>query len=380
MRQPAELRRQLARAAVAGHGAGVAHQPVAAGAHQRRAGEAGGQVGVGAQRQQRRQRLRVACAPREQIRFRGSLGADRPGAHFLAQVAAEQPGADRRSQCFRYGTAVFDGEVGDAAPRVELVGGDDRPRRAHVDAIGAAAPAALGGRPGRLLDRQRGQQLSDEEPASPGAIDRQRVLAAKAHPGRRRVVGFQQGGGVRAGAEAVLRKLFRQAARHRAQPRAQQLVVVAPPGVLRDAARSLARRRAASRAARRRRISAAPAPARGLIVAEGRRQHRPAAGQQRLRVYLEWRVPLQVGHRPVPSRRQPRAIGALRLRVALRRRHPARRQPVPRAQPRDGRERHLGARRHAYEGAYSGRIGENTSTNSLSSSISAAWYSLGPKK
>ena len=46
-------------------------------------------------------------------------------------------------------------------------------------------PQALGRRLGRLLDRQRGEQLADEEPAPVGGVDRQRVLAAEANPGRK---------------------------------------------------------------------------------------------------------------------------------------------------------------------------------------------------
>ena len=53
---------------------------------------------------------------------------------------------------------------------------------------------------------------------------------------------------------------------------------------------------------------------------------------------------------------------------------------MPRAEPGDGRERQRGALRQSYEGAYSGRIGENTSTNSLSSRISAAWVLVGAEE
>ena len=60
-------------------------------------------------------------------------------------------------------------------------------------------------------------------------------LPRKPDPGRHRVMGLQQRGGVYAGAKPVLGKAFRQAARQGAQARTQQLVVVASPGVLGDA-------------------------------------------------------------------------------------------------------------------------------------------------
>src|SRR5687767_10499467 len=62
-----------------------------------------------------------------------------PRAHDLAVVAAVDAVADERAQLLRDRAAVLDGEVGDAAPRVELVGAADRLRRADVDAALAAA-------------------------------------------------------------------------------------------------------------------------------------------------------------------------------------------------------------------------------------------------
>src|SRR5690606_7647025 len=66
------------------------------------------------------------------------------GADLLADVAAEDPAPDRRPQRARDGAAQLDGEVGDAAARVERVGVDEGARGAGVEA-GAAAAAAGGG-------------------------------------------------------------------------------------------------------------------------------------------------------------------------------------------------------------------------------------------
>jgi hypothetical protein len=73
---------------------------------------------------------------------------------------------------------VLDREVGDAAARVELVGRDDRARRADVDA--ALAGAAM------LADRrvagevERDEELAQEEERARVAREQQRVLAAPA--------------------------------------------------------------------------------------------------------------------------------------------------------------------------------------------------------
>src|SRR5262245_25347020 len=59
-------------------------------------------------------------------RLVGGRGEAIPWADLLAHVAAKDPVADRGAQLARDRSAVLDGEVGDAAPRVHLVGRDDR--------------------------------------------------------------------------------------------------------------------------------------------------------------------------------------------------------------------------------------------------------------
>src|SRR5690606_18410572 len=68
-----------------------------------------------------------------------------PGAGELAVVAAEDAVAHQRPQRLVDRALVLDGQVADAAARVEQVGRHDRAGRAHLDAARAAA-AVRGGR------------------------------------------------------------------------------------------------------------------------------------------------------------------------------------------------------------------------------------------
>ena len=89
------------------------------------------------------------------------------------------------------------------------------------------------------------------------AVDDQGVLAAKPDPGHDRVMRLQQRRRVHPGPELLVRVPFRQQPHQASQTGAQQLVVVAAPGVLGDAAGrrqrfiggGAARRRVAARAA-----------------------------------------------------------------------------------------------------------------------------------
>src|SRR5260221_2157355 len=70
-----------------------------------------------------------------------------PRAYQLAVVAAIDAVADQRPQLLRDGALELDGEIGDAAARIELVGPGDRLRRADIDAaLAGAAVLAYGGR------------------------------------------------------------------------------------------------------------------------------------------------------------------------------------------------------------------------------------------
>src|SRR6185503_543998 len=102
----------------------------------------------------------------------------------LADVAAEDAGAERRPQIARDGAAVLDREIGDAAARVEQVRPDEGAGRAGVEACRACAAAV----PRWLLARGRLQldvedELAEQEiRAEPGG-DEQGVLADEAEPG-----------------------------------------------------------------------------------------------------------------------------------------------------------------------------------------------------
>src|SRR5204862_2787343 len=61
-----------------------------------------------------------------------------PGTHLLADVAAEDPVADRGPHLERDRAAMLDGPVRDAEPRVELIGRDDGSDRTRAAATRAA--------------------------------------------------------------------------------------------------------------------------------------------------------------------------------------------------------------------------------------------------
>src|SRR5439155_17477965 len=109
---------------------------------------------------------------------RAGAGELVPRADELAVVAAVDAVADRGAELDRYRAAMRDRKVRDAAPRIELVGRDDRPRRADVDA-GAAGAAVVADRR-RLGQAQVDEDLAEEEHRAGVAIEGERVLAAPA--------------------------------------------------------------------------------------------------------------------------------------------------------------------------------------------------------
>ena len=115
-----------------------------------------------------------------------ALGARRgelvEGADELAVVAAVDAVAEGASELEGDGAGELDRQVGQAAPRVDPVGRDDRPCRAGRQA--ARAAAAVGGAL-RRIDRQRqvGVELAEEEEAARALVDQVGVLADPAEPG-----------------------------------------------------------------------------------------------------------------------------------------------------------------------------------------------------
>src|SRR5690348_2282340 len=167
-----------------------------------------------------RREVRVAVGPGEAV----------PGADRLAVVAAVDPVADQRPQRLRDRALVLDRQVRDAAPRVELVRTGDRPRRACVDAARARAATLLRG----LVagQRQVGVDLAQEEPRA-GAIEEERVLAAPAEAALARELDLHHRR--RIGEHPIAeRPRFRgDAVAELLQSAANELVIVAPPGVTR---------------------------------------------------------------------------------------------------------------------------------------------------
>src|SRR5512139_1950339 len=99
---------------------------------------------------------------RQEIAFAGELCKAVPGADQLAVVAAVDAVAEQRTQFKRYRTVQFDGEIGDAAARIHLIGGDDGGGGADVDAGGAAATVRSDGLIG--CQWQVGIDLTEKKP------------------------------------------------------------------------------------------------------------------------------------------------------------------------------------------------------------------------
>ena len=103
------------------------------------------------------------------------------GADLLADVAAEDPVAEVRSQLARDRAALLDRLKRDARWRVDRVRGDDRARRAAIE-TDAAASAVLGqwlvG-----LEVEIEQQLAEHDPGAVPGHDDAGVLAVPAEPG-----------------------------------------------------------------------------------------------------------------------------------------------------------------------------------------------------
>src|SRR5207248_2613944 len=131
--------------------------------------------------EQLRQRCGIQAMAHLEIRVRGRARELVPRTHELAVVAAVDAIADRPAQLDRNGAVVLDGEIGDAAPRIQPPGGDDRTGGAGRDARLAAAAVGAGA----LIDGQRQvrQDLAEKEPRAPLARDEVGVLADPAEPG-----------------------------------------------------------------------------------------------------------------------------------------------------------------------------------------------------
>src|SRR5262249_14711087 len=104
---------------------------------------------------------RAEASRRPQRRLVTRLGLAIPRADLLAHVTAEEPLSDLAGELVGDVAAMLDRQVRDAAPRVEHVGRDERPRRARVETRGAGPAAIRLGLIERKLDGR--QHDSDEE-------------------------------------------------------------------------------------------------------------------------------------------------------------------------------------------------------------------------
>ncbi len=119
-----------------------------------------------------------ACVRFHQLSFAGKAV---PGADLQTIVAAENAVADRRSQLRGNAASQLDGQIGNAATRIELERGGDRRGRAGRDT--ARAGAAVVGLRRIGFEFKGGDDLGQEEPVAESAADQVGVLADESQPG-----------------------------------------------------------------------------------------------------------------------------------------------------------------------------------------------------
>ena len=164
------------------------------------------------------------------IRRVGFLRKPVPRADQLTVIAAVNAVTHQRAQRLGDVALVLDGQVGNAASRIQLVWGNDGLRRADVDA--ARAGAAVRGLRDIHRKRQIGINFAEEKPGTGFAIKHQRVLAAPAQSGFHRQFHFHDRGAVGEYPMTKIRYLCN-AVTKLLQPPAQHLVIVAPKRITR---------------------------------------------------------------------------------------------------------------------------------------------------
>jgi len=206
----------------------VAQPALVANAPDCRAGMAGLEV-FRAPRKELDQRGCIETVPHVEVGQAGHAGKLVPGAGKLAVVAAIDAIAHERSQRHGNAAAMLDGQVGDAAPGIELVRRDDRLRGADVDAASTTAAVLVARciRRHARLQRQVGQNLAEEKQGTGLPRQQQRVLATPAQARLARQLHLQQRRRVGADPVAVRADLLADARGQLLQPLAQHLVIVA---------------------------------------------------------------------------------------------------------------------------------------------------------
>ena len=266
------------------HQRGIAHQPLTFRTPEGRAAKTPAELGI-RQRDKFHRVKRFQVRPRLQVRFAAPRRLAVPRAHLLAHVAAEQPVADSGPQFVRDRAAQLDGQVADAAPRVELIGRDERVGRTGVQARGAGA--AVVGREGRVgLEREIEQQGAEEEIAAQLLVDQHRVLAEPAQAGPAGEVALQQRGRVHDASALRARDLGLHPGQQFVQLGAKHVVIIPAAGVAGD-----------PWAAARRRFA---------VIVHAHHDHAANAGQDRLRMPARRGLSVQVAHVPSKSLVQPR--------------------------------------------------------------------------
>src|SRR6185312_17181056 len=104
-----------------------------------------------------------------------------PGADREAIVAAIDAVAHGHAEFLGDMALVLDGEIGDAAPRIEPVGRRKGLCRADIETVAAAAAMILFRRIGGEIERR--EDLAEEEPGAVAARDEIGVLALPADAG-----------------------------------------------------------------------------------------------------------------------------------------------------------------------------------------------------
>src|SRR6218665_1176293 len=117
-----------------------------------------------------------------EVALLGGAGEAVPRADDLAVIAAEYPIADQWAQFGGDRTFEFDGQVGNAAPRIQHIGADEGGGGADIQA--RAATAAMFGAVG-VVDGQRqvDEQLAEKEIAARLTVQHQGVFANPAQAG-----------------------------------------------------------------------------------------------------------------------------------------------------------------------------------------------------
>ena len=104
-----------------------------------------------------------------------------PRADQLTIIATEDPVTHCLTELDRDTAAQLNGEIGDAAFRIHLIGRDKRIGRADIETGAAATAVVCCG----FIDRQGqiGEKLTEEKPGAGLLVNQHRVLADPAQPG-----------------------------------------------------------------------------------------------------------------------------------------------------------------------------------------------------